>query len=59
MNIHNLVKENIYVLIVYKLLEQKKNWNIILKTDLILMLSKRLKYQKKMKALDSKIIKEK
>ena len=44
--IHYIVEENICVVIVYKFLEQQKNWNILLKIDLKLMANKELKLQK-------------
>ena len=47
MIVHYIVDENIFVVIVYKLLEQQKIWNVILKIALKLMLHKRLKCQKK------------
>ena len=44
--IHYIVEVNICVVIVYKFLEQQKNWNILLKIDLKLMANKELKLQK-------------
>ena len=40
MIIHDIVGENIFVVIGYKLLVQKKNQKFILKTDLKLMVNK-------------------
>ena len=42
-----IVEENIFGVIVYKHLEQQKNWNIITKIPSKLMVNKGLKYQKR------------
>ena len=52
-----IVEENVFVVFVYKLLEQQKYRNIILKTFKIKG-KKRIKVSTKMNMLDSEIMKE-
>ena len=52
-----IVEENVFVVFVYKLLEQQKYRNIILKTFKIKG-KKRIKASTKMNMLDSEIMKE-
>ena len=55
---HYIMQKNIFVVIVYKLLEQQKHWNVILKkTALKLKINKGLRWQKKVNTLHSKIMK--
>ena len=54
-----IVTGNIFVVIVYKLLERQKKWKVILKVALKLMVKKRNKMPKKVNTLGSKIMKEK
>ena len=46
MIIHYITEGNIFVVIVYDLLQQQKNWNVILKITLNLMVKKESKCQK-------------
>ena len=52
-------RKNIFVVIVHKILVQKKYWHVILRTALKLMANKRLRFLKKVNMLNSKIMKEK
>ena len=56
---HYIVEENIFVVIVGKLLEQQKNWNVILKIALELMVNKLLRCLRRVNMINSKILKEK
>ena len=55
---HYIVEENIFVVTVYKILEEQKHWNEILKITLRLMVSKWLRYLRKVNTLDLKIMKK-
>ena len=55
---HCIVEENIFVVIVYKVLEQQKDWHVILKTVLKLIANKGLRCPAKANTLDSKIVKK-
>ena len=59
MTILYIVEENIFVVIAYNLLVQKKYEKVILKTDLKLMANKELQCLKRLNLLNSKIMKEK
>ena len=54
-----MVEENIFIVIVYKLLKQQKYWNAILKTVLKINGKQRIKIPKKVNIADSKIMEEK
>ena len=54
---HYIVEENIFAVTVYKILEEQKHWNEILKITLILMVSKWLRCLRKVNTLDLKIMK--
>ena len=51
---HYTVEESIFVVLVYKLLEQQKQWNVTLKIALKLMVNKGLRCQNNVNTLDSK-----
>ena len=55
---HYIVEENIFAVTVYKILEEQKHWNEILKITLRLMVSKWLRYLRKVNTLDLKIMKK-
>ena len=54
-----MVEENIFIVIVHKLLKQQKYWNAILKTVLKINGKQRIKIPKKVNIVDSKIMEEK
>ena len=51
---HYTVEERIFTVIVYKLLEQQKQWNVTLKIALKLIVNKGLRCQNMVNTLDSK-----
>ena len=56
MILHYIVEENSFVVIVCELLDQQKNWNIVLKIAIQLILSKLLKCLRRLNILNSKIL---
>ena len=56
MIVHYIVEENSFVVIVCELLDQQKNWNIVLKIAIQLILNKLLKCLRRLNILNSKIL---
>ena len=56
MILHYIVEENNFVVIVCELLDQQKNWNIVLKIAIQLILNKLLKCLRRLNILNSKIL---
>ena len=56
MILHYIVAENSFVVIVCELLDQQKNWNIVLKIAIQLILNKLLKCLRRLNILNSKIL---
>ena len=59
MIMHYIVEENIFVTIVCKLLEQQKNWNVILNIALKFMVNRLLRCLRRVNILNSKIFERK
>ena len=59
MIMHYIVEENIFVTIVCKLLEQQKNWNVILNIALKFMVNRFLRCLRRVNILNSKIFERK
>ena len=56
MIVHYIVEENSFVVIVCELLDQQKNWNIVLKIAIQLILNKLLKCLRRLNILNYKIL---